>query len=280
MKRTHEVAQIGVAQTQYRQFNDKCDYQNDVNTIMIDEEYEEGLLGTELFSHLFCTYYQHRQSEWKEFAGHSSDEQVLKLTISREPTCRGVFSKRSPARPAKLGSCIVTLVRREGRKLFVKGLDALDGSPVLDLKPYIPDFDAFPLAIAPMHWCMAQTSLLESARSIHWDTVNVTMALGLRAGMKALQLLSLSRLGATHATVKGPAFFAHGIEAVTGCSVLRGQMDVEQTEAAGESWTLSLAGTQETAEVVLRDGMYSDAGEVLTLNDDILFGRCEVVRRS
>lgn len=276
MSTTYTVTQIGIAQTKYRHFGDKCDYQNDVNTILVDEEFEEGLLGTELFSNLNCIYYQHLQDEWRKFAGHSPGESLLKLTIAREPTCRGIFSKRSPGRPARLGSCIITLVRREGRRLFVKGLDAIDGSPILDLKPYIPDFDAFPLAIAPMHWCMAQTSMLESARSIHWDTVNVTMAAGFRAGMKAMQLLEISRLDATRAVVKGPAFFAHGIEAVTGCSVLRGQMDLEQTEAAGEAWTLTLMVGERSAHVTLRDGMYADASEVLGLSEDVLFEPCRV----
>lgn len=276
MGTTWNVTSIGVARTSYRAFNDKCDYQNDVNMIEVDEEYEEGLLGTELFSNLFCVYYQHLQDEWKRFTGHSDGEPILKLPITREPTCRGVFSKRSPARPAKLGSCIVTVVRREGRRLFVKGLDALDGSPVLDLKPYIAEFDAFPLATAPMHWCMAQTSLLRSSRLIHWDTVNVTMALGFRTGMSAMQLLDVSRRDAVLATVTGPAFFAHGVEAVTGCSILRGELELKETDAKGVTWSLTLKARGRQAYLALRDGMYADAAEVLGLADDVLFEQCGV----
>lgn len=276
MSTSWNVKSIGVANTSYRAFNDKCDYQNDVNVIEVDEEYAEGLLGTELFSNLFCIYYQHRQDEWKRFAGHTDEETLLKLPITREPTCRGVFSKRSPARPAKLGSCIVTLVRREGRRLFVKGLDALDGSPVLDLKPYLPEFDAFPLAAAPLHWCMAQTGLMRSSRLIHWDTVNVTMALGFRTGMRALQALDISRRDAARAAVTGPAFFAHGIEAVTGCSILRGELDLRETDARGVAWSLTLEARERSVDLMLRDGMYADAAEVMGLADDVLFESCGV----
>ncbi|HEY1406629.1 MAG TPA: TrmO family methyltransferase [Spirochaetota bacterium] len=277
MSEVFNVQSIGVVSSAYTKFGDKCDYQNDINIIQIDEKYTDGLMGTELFSNLFCIYYQHLQSEWKEFAGHKSSEQVLKLPITREPTCRGVFSKRSPARPAKLGSCIVTVVKREGRSLYVKGLDAMNGSPVLDIKPYVPQFDAFPMATAPMHWCVSQTSLLHSSRSFHWDTVNVTMTLGLRAGVKALRALDISRGDAERAVVKGPAFFAHGIEAATGCSVIEGAMELEETESDGAQWTLTLVCKGRKAGILMRDGIYSGADEVITLGDDILFERCDVL---
>ncbi len=276
METTYTVKSIGSVSTKYRKFNDKCDYQNDINKIIIDEQYEEGLLGTELFSNLFCIYYQHLQEDWKTFAGYSENEQILKLPLTREPTCRGIFSKRSPARPAKLGSCIVTLVKREGRVLFVKGLDALDGSPIIDLKPYVPQFDAFPLATAPMHWCVSQTEMLHSSRSIHWDMVNVTMTLGLRAGIKAMKLLDMSRGDPSSACVTGSAFFAHGVEAATGCSVIKETMQLNETEASGEQWILTLFGKAKQAEIIIRDAVYSGADEVISLDDDILFEKCNV----
>jgi len=59
-----------------------------------------------------------------------------------DDTPHGVFATRSPDRPNPVGICIVRLLSREGRLLKVKGLDAIDGSPVLDIKPYLPDLDA------------------------------------------------------------------------------------------------------------------------------------------
>lgn len=61
---------------------------------------------------------------------------------------RGVFATRSPDRPNPIGLSAVTLVRIEGRDLLVRGIDLLDGTPILDLKPYVPYADAFPGARA------------------------------------------------------------------------------------------------------------------------------------
>jgi len=55
----------------------------------------------------------------------------------------GVFATRSPARPNPIGFSVVVLEKIEGNKLYVKNIDILDGSPVLDIKPYIPQFDVF-----------------------------------------------------------------------------------------------------------------------------------------
>ncbi len=59
-------------------------------------------------------------------------------------TRRGVFATRSPDRPNPIGLSAVTLVRVEGNHLRVRGIDLLDGTPILDIKPYIPYADAFP----------------------------------------------------------------------------------------------------------------------------------------
>lgn len=57
---------------------------------------------------------------------------------------RGVFATRAPHRPVPIGLSAVELLKIEGPVLYVRGLDLIDGTPVLDLKPYIPDYDAFP----------------------------------------------------------------------------------------------------------------------------------------
>ncbi|MBC7343629.1 MAG: SAM-dependent methyltransferase, partial [Clostridia bacterium] len=56
---------------------------------------------------------------------------------------------RAPARPSGLGLSVVELLERKGNRLLVKGLDAIDGTPVLDVRPYMPQFDAFPDAKTP-----------------------------------------------------------------------------------------------------------------------------------
>jgi len=88
--------------------------------------YEEGLTDIEGFSHLYVIWVFDR-----------AEEAVL---MSQPPTAdrpHGVFSSRSPRRPNPIGLTVVELLRREGRRLFVKGVDMLDGTPILDIKPYL-----------------------------------------------------------------------------------------------------------------------------------------------
>ena len=61
---------------------------------------------------------------------------------------RGLFATRSPCRPNAIGMSVVRLLSREGNVLRVAGLDILDGTPLLDIKPYVPEFDAHPLSKA------------------------------------------------------------------------------------------------------------------------------------
>ena len=101
--------------------------------IEILEEFEAGLLDVEGFSHLFVIWVFDR-SEGFELTG-------VPPTDTRP---HGVFATRSPRRPNPLGLTVVRLLGREGRRLRVSGLDMLDGTPVLDLKPYltsVPDAD-------------------------------------------------------------------------------------------------------------------------------------------
>jgi tRNA-Thr(GGU) m(6)t(6)A37 methyltransferase TsaA len=100
-------------------------------TIEIFPDYSEGLKDLDGFSHLILVYHLHKISS-------------MKLTVvpflDTEP--RGVFSTRAPVRPNPIGISVVELVCVEDNWLRVDNLDVLDGTPLLDLKPYIPDFDA------------------------------------------------------------------------------------------------------------------------------------------
>ena len=88
-------------------------------------EFEPGLMDIEGYSHLYVIWVFH-QSEGYELVGTPpSDNQP-----------HGVFSTRSPRRPNPIGLTVVELVRREGTSLFLRGVDMLDGTPVLDIKPY------------------------------------------------------------------------------------------------------------------------------------------------
>ena len=101
-------------------------------TIEIKEEFAEGLKDLDGFSHLYLIYYFHKVK-------------VPKLRVipfnDATNTPRGVFATRTPMHPNNLGLSVVELVKVEGNIVTIKGVDILDGTPVLDIKPYIENFD-------------------------------------------------------------------------------------------------------------------------------------------
>lgn len=105
--------------------------------IRIFPEYCDGLKGVEDFSHLIVLYWFHLRD---------SDEERRTLLVfprrHRVNVLTGVFACRSPSRPNPIGLCVVELVKREGCTLTVRGLDAIKGSPIIDIKPYIPQIDS------------------------------------------------------------------------------------------------------------------------------------------
>ncbi len=96
-------------------------------------EYADGLKDVEGFSHLFLLY---------AFDRAGAIELVRPTFLDDEP--HGLFASRHPARPNGIGLTVVRLVRRDGPILHVRGIDTLDRTPLLDIKPYIPRFDSFP----------------------------------------------------------------------------------------------------------------------------------------
>jgi tRNA-Thr(GGU) m(6)t(6)A37 methyltransferase TsaA len=110
-------------------------HENKVSTIELYEEYEPGLLDIQRCTHLFVLYWQDR-----------SDRSILQTRTPWGPEIHGVFSTRSPNRPNPIGLCVVDFLERDGRFVKVNGLDALDGSPIVDIKPYSAGIDSYPNA--------------------------------------------------------------------------------------------------------------------------------------
>jgi tRNA-Thr(GGU) m(6)t(6)A37 methyltransferase TsaA len=94
--------------------------------LVIKQEFEIGLTDIEGFSHLFVIWVFDRSSSFELIGTPPSDSRP-----------HGVFATRSPRRPNPIGLTVVELQRREGRELFVRGVDMLDGTPILDIKPYL-----------------------------------------------------------------------------------------------------------------------------------------------
>jgi tRNA-Thr(GGU) m(6)t(6)A37 methyltransferase TsaA len=89
-------------------------------------EFEPGLLDIEGFSHLFVLWMFDRSEGFELMASPPSDNRP-----------HGVFATRSPLRPNPIGLTVVELIRRDGPRLHVRGIDMLEGTPILDLKPYL-----------------------------------------------------------------------------------------------------------------------------------------------
>jgi tRNA-Thr(GGU) m(6)t(6)A37 methyltransferase TsaA len=263
------IRPIGVVVSDLKNFDQIPTYREE-SYLSIREDLAEGLIGLEHFSHLHVIYHQHLRAEWKKRANIPEGEEILTMPLMGEPTCKGIYTSRSPARPSGMGSCIVELLRRDGNKLHVRGLDAVDGTPILDLKIYIPRYDSFPLADAPLHWCQ-KTEMRTTSRLLHWDTMNVALTLGMRAGQRALHELGVARGEGTRAAVHGGDFFAQGVEAVTGCSVLHGTMSFEEKAKSMADWFVLLEANAHSIEIRMKDHLYAGADEVLSLKDEDLF---------
>ncbi|MFH1403090.1 MAG: tRNA (N6-threonylcarbamoyladenosine(37)-N6)-methyltransferase TrmO [Candidatus Altiarchaeota archaeon] len=98
--------------------------------VEVFQEYSEGLSDIEGFSHIILLYHLHK-----------SAERLLKVKPFLDDVQRGVFSTRAPWRPNPIGISTVELLGRKDNLLKVNGVDVLDGTPLLDIKPYVPEFD-------------------------------------------------------------------------------------------------------------------------------------------
>ena len=104
-----------------------------VCSVEVDPRYEEALTGVEAASHLILLYWMH------------AARRDLAIQVPRHhERPRGTFSVRSPARPNPIALSVVRLVERDGTILKVVGLDCLDGTALLDIKPYLPSVDSRP----------------------------------------------------------------------------------------------------------------------------------------
>ncbi len=98
--------------------------------VEIYSEFQAGLTDLDGFSHIILLYHLHRSESFK-----------LCVTPFLDDQPRGLFATRAPRRPNPIGLSVVRLVRCDGHILHIEGVDILDGTPLLDIKPYIPTFE-------------------------------------------------------------------------------------------------------------------------------------------
>jgi tRNA-Thr(GGU) m(6)t(6)A37 methyltransferase TsaA len=114
-----------------------------VSEVVIDDSLSEALDGLDGFSHIIVIYWLHLAVDKSKMADKIHPRGDMELPLV------GRFATRSPYRPNSLGQKVVRLLERNGNVLRVQGLDALDGTPVVDIKPYIPGYDSVDNATVP-----------------------------------------------------------------------------------------------------------------------------------
>lgn len=128
-----KLKQIGVIRTPYKTLTE-CPCQTckseQIAEIEVFKEYEGGLKDIEGFSHLIVLYWLHKSK------GYS-----LLVRTPWDVGLHGLFTTRSPDRPNPIGISVVRLIERKGNILRVRGIDAIDGTPLIDIKPYVPEFE-------------------------------------------------------------------------------------------------------------------------------------------
>ncbi len=120
--------------------------------VSVFPEYAAGLKDLQEFSHLFLIYHFHLSKGF--------DLEVVPFLDKQK---RGLFATRAPRRPNAIGLSVVRLVRVEGENLFIEDVDILDGTPLIDIKPYVPAIDV--RQVDKSGWLTDKAASLASTRA-------------------------------------------------------------------------------------------------------------------
>ncbi len=124
------LKEIGIIRSPYKEPGEaprQGSFMQDISTIQVHDEFSPALEGIDRYEYIIVLYWANEASRTVLKSGRHKD--------------RGVFATRSPARPNPINFCVCKLLTIKGRELKVTRLDAVDGSPLLDLKPFIKDLD-------------------------------------------------------------------------------------------------------------------------------------------
>ncbi len=99
--------------------------------IVLEKEFTPGLMDLNGFSHIILLYHFHLVKGYKLYVVPFMDDKP-----------HGIFATRAPTRPNSIGISIVKLTKVEGNKVYFEGADMINGTPLIDLKPYFPKYDA------------------------------------------------------------------------------------------------------------------------------------------
>lgn len=131
-----DIESIGTIFTEFKDRENMpvqpCGGDKSIGKIVIKDEYKQGLKDLDGFSHIYLIYYFHKSKDYK-----------LKVIPFNDKTNskRGVFSTRTPIHPNKIGLSLVKLESVKDNIIEIRGVDILNETPLIDIKPYIPNFD-------------------------------------------------------------------------------------------------------------------------------------------
>jgi len=194
------------------------------STIIVYDEFADGLLGIEAYEYIDIIFYFHK-----------SESKLQTTTLNHPDVLRGVFASRSPKRPNLIGITSVKLLERKGNKLLVEGLDALNNTPVLDIKSADTSLFAYELENNPKHKDKLRHSpridIRNDIHAIRLDNLMIKaaamhghycpgLALGIMAATHAMNLLEAESDGMEDllAITETNNCFSDGVQYVTGCT--------------------------------------------------------------
>lgn len=154
-----QITPIGIIHSPFKQIADMPIQPTGANgvtgQIVLHPELVEGLVDLEGFSHIILLY-----------SFHKAGKAALTVTPFLDPEPHGVFATRAPTRPNRIGLSVLRLKSITGNILQVENIDILDGSPLLDIKPYVPEFDQ-PTGEVRIGWLQEKQNGGQTARSDH-----------------------------------------------------------------------------------------------------------------
>jgi len=135
-----------------------------ISKLHVAEGVVPGLRGIDQFSHLLVLF-------WMHYAAYIPAQDLARRPGGREDMpMLGIFAQRASSRPNAVGVSVVRLLSREGAVLCVQGLDALDGSPILDIKPYFVDFDRASAPTEPEWVCRLMRAIISRALRVRRES--------------------------------------------------------------------------------------------------------------
>lgn len=241
-----ELIAIGVIHSPYNKKEEaprQGRLSNEGAILEIYPEFEEGLQDIEDKRHIIVLYW-----------AHLGQRDVLKTVTPFGPEIKGVFATRSPSRPNPIIFCIADLIKVEGNKLYVSGIDAIDGSPILDIKPYVYELDNIPHpedTLDRVERGKIDRELWEKCIVFHGHECP-----GLAIGFRACEAVK-EKLGVTFSkdeeivcVTETDACGVDAIQVITGCTLGKGNLIYR--DRGKQAFSFFVRSTGESIRIVLK----------------------------